>query len=288
MMPWLESFHRPTTIAEALRLMRRGGRRARFVAGGTDLLVQADRSIRVLVDVARLRLAYIKSQRGGWTIGAATTLATLEHSKELGRLGNGILARAASAGGSVQTRNRATLGGKLADASPASDLAPALLALDAQVVMAGLKGRRRLSLDEFFLGVHQTALNGALLAEIFIPHRPKGRAAWSFQKLGRVENDIAIVNAATGLGLDKEGGCRWARIAVGGVAPTPLRMRAVEKLLEGKLLDGALLAQAREQVRREVKPVDDVRSSAAYRREMSGVLVRRALAECAARMGHEL
>ncbi len=288
MMPWIESFHRPTTIPEALRLVRRGGRRARFVAGATDVLVQADPSIRILVDVTRLGLDYIKRQRKGWAIGAATPMASLERSKEIQRLADGILARAAATCGSVQNRNMATLGGNLANASPAADTAPPLLVLDAEVVMAGSKGRRRLPLRQFFRGVRKTALNGALLAEVFIPTLPRGRTAWSFHKLTRLASDISVVSAAVGLGLNSKGHCQWARIAVGAVAPTPLRLVEVERLLQGKRLDRALVDEACEHVRQRVRPITDVRSTASYRREMSGVLVRRALLECAERMGHKL
>lgn len=290
MMPWLEAFHRPTTIAEALQLMKRGGRRARFVAGATDLLVEADPAARILVDVGRLGLAYIKPHRGGWRIGATTTMAMLEQSEGIRAFAGGILARAAAASGSIQIRNRATAGGNLANASPAADLAPPLLTLDAQVVIAGQKGKRRLPLADFFKGVRQTALHGDLLVEIILP--PLGRAvppggmrersAWSFQKLGRVECDIAIVNAAAGVGVDAGGRCRWARIAVGAVAPTPLRIPAAENALQGRPLDSQSIALACETVCREARPITDLRASADYRRQMSGVLVRRALEECLA------
>jgi carbon-monoxide dehydrogenase medium subunit len=287
MMPWLQAFHRPTTIAEALRLMKRGGRRARFVAGATDMLVEADPAARILVDVGRLGLAYIKPHRGGWRIGAATTMAMLEHSEGIRAFAGGILARAAAASGSIQIRNRATAGGNLANASPAADLAPPLLTLDAQVVIAGQKGKRRLPLADFFKGVRQTALKGDLLVEIILPplnraagRRANERSAWSFQKLGRVESDIAIVNAAAGVGVDAGGRCRWARIAVGAVAPTPLRIAAAENALQGRPLDSESIALACEMVCREARPITDLRASADYRRQMSGVLVRRALEEC--------
>jgi probable selenate reductase FAD-binding subunit len=285
MMPWLEAFHRPTSIPEALRLMKRGGRGARLVAGATDLLVQSDRSIKTLVDVGLLGLAYIKPQRGGLAIGAATTMAMLEQSKHIQTLAGGIVARAASTSGSVQIRNRGTVGGNLANASPAADLAPPLLVLDAQVVIAGQKGRRRLPLAEFFKGVRQTALNGDLLVEVVIPPLARARSAWSFQKLGRVESDIALVNAAAGIALNKHGRCAWARIAVGAVAPAPLRMAAAEKLLAGQPLDEAAIAAACQQVMLETCPISDLRASEEYRREMAGVLVRRALEECMRRLG---
>jgi len=287
MMPWLEAFHRPTTIAEALRLMKRGGRRARFVAGATDLLVEADPAARILVDVGRLGLAYIKPHRGGWRIGATTTMAMLEQSEGIRAFAGGILARAAASSGSIQIRNRATAGGNLANASPAADLAPPLLVLDAKVVIAGQKGKRRLPLADFFKGVRQTALNSDLLVEIILPplnraasRRGGERSAWSFQKLGRVESDIAIVNAAVGLGVDGGARCRWARIAVGAVAPTPLRIPAAESALQGRPLDRESIALACEMVCREARPITDLRASADYRRQMSGLLVRRALEEC--------
>jgi carbon-monoxide dehydrogenase medium subunit len=288
MMPWIEAFHRPTTIPEALRLVRRDGRRARFVAGATDVLVQSDPSTRILVDVTRLKLNYIKRQRKGWAIGAATTMAALEQSREILRLADGILAQAAATCGSVQNRNMATVGGNLANASPAADSAPPLLVLDAEVVMVGPGGRRRLPLTKFFHGVRKTALNGALLLEVFIPPLPRGPAAWSFHKLARLASDISVVNAVVGLGLDPKGHCRWARIALGAVAPTPLRLVEVEKLLQGKRLDAGLVAEACERVCEQVRPITDVRSTSSYRREMCGVLVRRALRECAERMGHRL
>jgi len=252
------------------------------------MLVQSDPSTRILVDVTRLKLSYIKRQQGGWAIGAATTMAALEESKDIQRLADGILARAAATCGSVQNRNMATLGGNLANASPAADTAPPLLVLDAEVVTVGSNGRRRLPLRKFFRGVHKTALNGALLVEVFIPALPRGRTAWSFHKLARLASDISVVNAAVGLELDSQGHCQWARIAVGAVAPTPLRLVKVEKLLQGKRLDRALVDEACEQIRQQVRPITDVRSTASYRREMSAVLVRRALLECAERMGHKL
>lgn len=290
MMPWIEAFHRPTKIAEALQLMKRGGRRARFVAGATDLLVQADPAVRVLVDVSLLGLAYIKQSRGGgWAIGAATTMAMLEQSRQMQALAGGLLAQAAATSGSMQIRNRGTVGGNLANASPAADLAPPLLVLDSEVVIAGHKGKRRLPLADFFKGVRQTTLNGDLLTEILVPAHTtaasrRERSAWSFQKLGRVESDIAIVNAAVGMGVGRDGRCLWVRIAVGAVAPTPIRIVSAEQLLHGRPLDAESIAQACEEVSREARPITDVRASADYRRQMAGVLVRRAFEECAAKL----
>ena len=287
----IEAFYRPTTIAEALRFMRPPRRgKGRFVAGGTDLIVQADRSVRFVVDIGRLGLSYIQARDGGYAIGATTSMWDIEHSPALKKFGSGILAQAAASSGSIQLRNMATIGGNLANASPAADLAPPLLALDAVVVVAGpaAAGRRTVPLSEFFLGVRKTVLKGSLLVEILIPAPPRGRAAWSFQKLGRTLSDISVVNVAAGIQLDRQGRCAWARIALGAVAPTPLRARQAEEMLTGNTLDRALLERVCRKVSEEVRPVTDIRSTAEYRREMSAVLVRHALEECAGRIGYEL
>ena len=285
MMPWLESFHRPANIEDALRALQHGGRQARFVAGGTELLLQSDPAVKVLVDVTRLKLAYVRARGTGLAIGAATTLAEIESDKSIRRLAGGILSRAALVSAPVQIRNRATLGGILATASPAADLLPALLALDAEVILIGRQGRRRLPIVDFILGPRETAANGALITEIVIPAMPHGRAAWSFRKLGNTERDLAIVNVAAGLGLDRRGNTSWARIALGAVAPAPLRITAAEQLLEGKPPTAALIDQAARLAGGLVRPANDTRASAVYRRQMSQVMVRRALTDCAAQMG---
>ena len=287
----LRAFHRPTSVATALRLFdieRRAGGRGRFVAGGTDLVVQSDRSLRWLVDLGKLPLRYVKKRGAGWAIGATATMSDLEQAAGLKRFADGILAEAAGTAGSPQIRNMGTIGGNLANASPACDLAPPLLVLDASVVVVGRGGRRTVAIDRFFRGVHRTALGGGLLAEIVIPPAPKagrGRAAWSFQKLGRLQSDIALVNAAVGVVLDEAGRCTRARIALGAVAATPIRARRAEALLTGRPLDAAAIAAAADRAARDTRPVTDVRASADYRREMSRVLVARALAECLERTG---
>jgi CO/xanthine dehydrogenase FAD-binding subunit len=273
----VEAFYRPTSIREAVRLLQDGNGGARFVAGGTDVIVQGDRSIRALVDVTRLGLNYVQRKGDTWAIGATATLAMLEDAAAVRALANGILAQAAAACGPVQIRNMATLGGKLAGGSPASEPATVLLALDAVAVLAGPKSRRKIPL---------AALNGSLLVEILIPVPPRGgRTGWSFHKLGRTESDVSLVNVAAGVQVDARGSVKWARIALGAVAPAPMRAVNAEKLLTGRKLDSGLIAEAGEEAAREVRPITDLRASAAYRREMSRVLTQRALRECAARAG---
>jgi len=283
----VETFYRPGTVREALRLLQDGKNRARVVAGGTDLVVQGDRSIRFLIDITHAGLSYVRRRGKACVIGATTSMAALEDSPAIRALADGILARAAATCGSVQIRNMATLGGNLANGSPAADTATPLLALDAEVVLADARGRRKSSLAAFYSGPRKAASGKALLVEVSIPAPPRG-GRWSFQKLGRTESDISLVNVAAGLQLDSQGRAKWARIALGAVAPTPLRAVNAEKLLLGRKLDESALAEVCGEAAREVRPVTDVRASAGYRREMCRVLVRRALEECAAQTGCSL
>jgi carbon-monoxide dehydrogenase medium subunit len=283
----VEAFYRPGTVGEAVRLLQNGKNRARVVAGGTDLVVEADRSIRCLIDITHAGLSYIRRTGKACVIGATTTMAALENSPAIRALASGILARAAATCGSVQIRNMATVGGNLANGSPAADTATPLLALDAEVVLAEARGRRRIPLADFYSGARKGTRAKALLIEVAIPALPRG-GRWSFQKLGRTEGDISLVNAAAGLQLDAQGRVKWARIAVGAVAPTPIRAVKAEKLLAGRKVDGSTLAEVCDEVVREARPITDVRASAEYRREMCRVLVRRALEECAGGTGCSL
>jgi carbon-monoxide dehydrogenase medium subunit len=282
----IERFYRPTTLREALLLLRKVGKHGRIVAGATDIVTQADRSSRFLIDINHVGLNYVRGNKRGCLIGAATTMAEIEHSPVTLAFAGGILAKAASTCGSIQNRNMATVGGNIANASPAADTAVVLLVLDTQVRVANSRRSRNIALTEFYSGPHQTVLNGDLLEEIVIPALPGGgRLGWSFQKLGRTETDISLVNAAAGLQIDPRGRIKWGRIALGAVGPTPMRARNAEGLLLGNRFSEELLARAGEAVMREVNPIGDGRASAEYRREMSGVLARRALHECASQAG---
>lgn len=279
----IECFYQPTTLHEALLLLRKVGKHGRIVAGATDIVTQGDRSARFLVDITRLGLNYVRGNKRECVIGATATMAELEHSPVIRALADGILAKAAATCGSIQNRNMATVGGNLANASPAADTAAVLLALGAQIVVASSRRTRKVALDEFYSGPHQSSLNGELLTEIVIPALPSGgRMGWSFQKLGRTETDISLVNVAAGLQADARGRAKWARLALGAAGPTPLRAWNAEELLLGNALNEDLLTRVGEAVMKEVSPISDSRASAEYRREMSAVLTRRAVRECAA------
>jgi carbon-monoxide dehydrogenase medium subunit len=282
----VEAFYRPANVSEALRLLQRGKGQARVVAGGTDVVVDGGESVRFLIDITRAGLSYIRRRGTACVIGATTTMAELEASDVIQALAGGLLCKAARTCGSVPIRNMATLGGNMANGSPAADMAPPLLVLDAAVVIADAKGRRKSPLAEYLAGARTPRDARSLLVEVVVPDPPRGKGCrWSFQKLGRTAVDISLVNVAAGLQLDSRGRVKWARIALGSVAPTPMRAAGAEQRMTGRTLDHSLLAEIGAEVAREVRPISDARASAEYRREICSVLVRRALEECSAPAG---
>ena len=285
----VEAFYRPANVREALRLLSSGKGQARVVAGGTDVVVEGGDSVRFLIDITRAGLSYIRHRGTACVIGATTTMAELEASDVIQALAGGLLSRAARSCGSVPIRNLATLGGNMANASPAADMATPLLVLDAAVVMADSKGRRKLPLAEYLAAARTSRYAKALLVEVVIPDPPRGKGCrWSFQKLGRTAVDISLVNVSAGLQLDSRGRVKWARIALGSVSPAPMRAFGAEQRMAGRILDQALLAEIGAAVAREVHPISDARASAEYRREICSVLTRRALEECSAPAGCSL
>jgi carbon-monoxide dehydrogenase medium subunit len=283
----VEAFCRPASVPEALRLLERGKGQARIVAGGTDQVVAGGDSVRVLIDITRAGLTYIRRKGKAVAIGATTTLSEVDSGDLLGKFADGLLPSAAATCGAIPIRNLATLGGNMANASPAADMTTPLLALDASVVMADVRGRRKLPLAKYLAGAAANGFPHSILVEVVIPDPPPG-SRWSFQKLGRTALDISVVNVAAGLQLDRRHRVKWARIALGAVAPTAMRAEAAERLLEGRVFDAALIAEAAAEVAKVVRPITDVRASAEYRRKMSAVLAARALKACGVRAGCEL
>jgi CO/xanthine dehydrogenase FAD-binding subunit len=285
----VETFCRPASMREAVQLLHNAKGSARIIAGCTDLIVEGDASVRCLIDLHHAGLSYIRRRGANWTIGATTTMAEIEESRVLCVLAGGLLSRAAATCGGPQIRNMATVGGNMANGSPAADLATSLLALDAWTVMADLTHKHRIPLADYLPVARTREMRSSLLVEVGFPEPPHGsRCAWSFQKFGRTEVDISLVNVAAGLQLDAHGRVKWARLALGAVAATPIRIAAAEELMTGRILDQALLTEVCELVMREVSPISDIRAAADYRRELSRVLTGRAIEDCAAHAGCSL
>ena len=271
----------PQSLGDATALLRRYGTKAKLLAGGTDLFIRMERRAVepvVVVDLKKIRaLQGIKAGAKGLTIRAVTLMDEIVSSPLVQRR-YGIVAEAAGAVGSIQTRNRATLGGNLCNASPAADTAPALIALGARARIAGGRRERELPLEDFFLAPGKTCLQSSeLLKEIFIP-APAAKSGGSFQRCTRTAMDIALVNCAVFLSLAPKGGAIGEiRIALGAVAPTPVRARPAEEMLRGKNPDRGAIEEAAALAAAGVSPIDDVRSSANYRRAMVRLLTRRAI-----------
>jgi carbon-monoxide dehydrogenase medium subunit len=233
-----------------------------------------------LIDLAGLDLSYIRVEAGIIRIGAMTTVAKLLASESV--QGNfTCLAEAAEEFGAIQTKSMATLGGNLCSAVPSADLAPPLLILAAQVIIAGQNGDRVLPLEQFFTGPKKSVLTaGEILTEIELPVPPP-RTGTSFLKLGRRQAmTLAVVNVAALVSLAEDGRTvESARIALGAVAPTPLRAGHAENLLQGQELSDALIEKAAFTAATEIVPISDLRATAEYRRDVSQVLVKRALLE---------
>lgn len=273
----------PRRLGEAFSLLRRYGKKAALLAGGTDLMLRVGRRAvtpGVVVDLKQIGdLKGISSNRKGLRLGSLTLMEDIASSAPVRRR-YGILAAGARVVGSIQTRNRATLGGNLCNASPAADTPPALIALAATARIAGGKRIREVPMENFFLGPGKTCLlAGELLKEIFIPYPPR-RSGGSFQRCTRTAMDIALVNCAVFLSLDSHGDViKDIRIALGAVAPTPLRAQGAEDALRGKKAAIQEIEEAAECAVASASPIDDVRSSASYRRAMVRVLTRRAIEE---------
>lgn len=276
-------YRAPKTLADLSRILAEDPG-ARIIAGGTDVLV----GIRigrmrptVLVDLKNLEdLKFIRNgggKRPGLALGARTTMAEIEDSP-LVRGPFASLAQAARLVGSRQIRNTATIGGNMCNASPAADTAPPLLTMEAEAIIDGPGGKRAVPLAEFFQGPGQTALQrGEILAEIRVPPTSVATRTIYLRHVTRMTVDIAIVAVAAL--LEVEGSlCVRARVALGAVAPTPIRVPAVEAFLEGKHLPNeAVIEKAAQMVAEASRPISDVRGSAEFRRKMVHVYTRRAL-----------
>jgi carbon-monoxide dehydrogenase medium subunit len=280
-------YHAPRTLDEAIALLDRYEANARLLAGGTDLVIQmTDRLVSPehVIDLKMIEelKRFEWDAETGLTIGAAVPFRRLETSPEVRRYYPGMYEAAAEVG-SWQIRNQATPGGNLCTASPACEIGPILYALEAQVEIGGPKGRRRLPIQQFITGVRRTVLEpNELLLSIQVPH-PGERAASHYIKLKeRQKMDIAFVGVAAAVELEPgDGVVREARIALGAVAPTPVRAPRAEATLRGKRLTDELLAEAGQEAARTATPIVDVRASAEYRTEMVDVLTRRALRQAA-------
>lgn len=280
----------PRSIDECLKNLSEHGREAKVVAGGTDLLPQLKNGLLkppCVVDLSGVPALHALSHdaKRGLRIGAAVTARTIELDPHV-RSAYPAIAESAALVGSIQIRNLATVGGNLCNAAPSADMAPPLLALDAEAVIVGPGGQRRVPLASFFVGVRRTVLApDELLVEIALA-APDARSGGHYLRhTPRRELDIAVVGVASQITLT-DGVCGKAAIALASVAPTPVRAVAAEGALVGQPLSPALIERAAELAVEAARPISDQRGSADFRRHLVRVLTRRTLTAALERARH--
>jgi len=277
----------PTSIREAREIHVQHGPGGYFLAGGTDLVIAIKEKglvPRYVVDLKRIEsLSGIRqSADGSLTVGALTTMREIETSSVITSRFP-FLSQSAAEVGSIQIRNRATIGGNIANATPSADVVPALLVLQAQVKISTSDGEKRVPLESIFLGPGKTIMQpGDLLTEITIPPAHANLRGEYIKFSPREMMDLAYVGVAVALVTDGNSNvCREARIALGAVSPFPMRARKAEAVLLNADINEDSAERAGEAASGECAPISDVRASAAYRRHMVRVNTRRAILNAA-------
>jgi CO/xanthine dehydrogenase FAD-binding subunit len=267
----------PACLAECVEAVGKHGDAAACLAGGTDLHVTMRagiRSPRVVIWLGKVaELERADERDGRMFLGATLTHSEISRLPMLACIGS--LGKAAASVGSPQVRNAGTLGGNLANASPAGDLYPPLLTLDAEVVLASAEGERTVRLEDFATGPGSTRRRAGEIVAGVVFDRPAAGTYFDFAKIG-LRNAVAISVASVAISARLENGeFDDVRIACGAVAPRPVRMRRVEALLQGEALTGRLLAGVEATAARTCDPVTDLRATSTYRRHVTGVTVSR-------------
>jgi carbon-monoxide dehydrogenase medium subunit len=277
----------PGSVDECVKALATHGPGARTVAGGTDLLPQMKNGVvkpAVVIDLTGVAaLKGVASANGaGLRVGACATARELELHADVRRRYT-ALADGAALVGSVQVRNLATVGGNVCNAAPSADMAPPLMALDAEAAIASPRGERRVPLASVFQGVRRTVLApDELLVALVIPAPAAGSGGSYIRHTPRRELDIAVVGVASQVTI-KDGRCVKARIALASVAPTPVHATAAEQSLQGQPLTPETIERAAGLAVEAAKPISDQRGSADFRRHLVRVLTRRTLTRALAR-----
>ncbi len=273
-------YFEPITVSDAVRLLATYGDKSRILAGGIDLIpkmrkgeINAD----YLINIQKIPgLDYIQENgKAGLRFGALARLYSLENFKGVKKNYPSLFA-AIHQISSVQTKYMGTAVGNLCVATPASDVATALLMLGAELAVSGVSRERKIPIEQFFLEYNRTSLQrGEMVTGVNIPHPPNGMRT-AFLNLYRTHSDIAKVNAAVAV-IFEDGVCREARIAIGAAAPTVFRAVSAEKALAGQKLNSQIISEAAKIAAGETRPITDIRSTADYRKSMSELLVKKTL-----------
>ncbi len=276
-------YAKPESIDEALALLNDNPNgKCKVYAGGTDVITKLKQRLintpQVLVDLKGIPgLDYIDyDEKNGLRIGALATINSVAQSA-LVREKFTLLSQAAESIASNQIQNRGTIAGNICNAVPSADSAPALLTLGANLLCVSKKGERTIPIDKFFTGPNETALSpDELLKEIQVPDMPKDSNGVYIKLSPRRKMDLAVVGVAA-IVSQVNGLFEEIRIGLGAVAPTPIRAKKAEAILNGKKVADELILKAAQVASEESKPIDDHRASARYRTMMVEVLVKRAI-----------
>ncbi len=280
----VQEYLRPQTLQEAVVLYAAHPGPISVIAGGTDIFTADHLDLAALLDVDKLGLAYIRETGGRLAIGAAATFAEIGKCPLI-REKFTALYEAARCLADMTTRNMATIGGNICTALPSGDSISPLVAGEARFLVLGVAGEKSYTAEEFFLGPRRTVLGkGDILVEIQLPASGEGEAS-AFEKMGRNSEDLAIVNVAVKLKVNPDGTVAEAAVAHGAVAPVVVRSTALEQWLIGKKLCESCLDEACSLVDQAIAPIDNLRATAEYRREISRVLTKRALLRAYAAAG---
>lgn len=275
----------PKTLKEALALLDKYQDDCKVICGGQSLLILMRQGLVAppyMIDIKGIsELSYIKDEKDGLKIGAATTHRAIEKSPVIKKK-YPVLAKMETRLASIQTRNWGTIGGNVCHGDPAGDPLPVLIALGATLTMAGSKGKRSMPAEDFCLDYFETALEPVeLLTELALPIVPPNSGT-AYTKFNVIESDLATVGVAVSVTLGAGDSCQDIRIVLGASAPTPMRPKKAEAVLKGKKITDALLAQAGETAATEADPISDIYASEEYRRELIKVLVPRLTREAMA------
>jgi len=267
------------TIDEAVQAHNQANGTARFLAGGTDLLVQIKSGIKkpnLVIDIKKIvELNSIDEiSENEFVIGASVSGANLNRNKKFASLWPGVL-EAFRLIGSEQIQGRASLGGNLCNGSPAGDSVPALIAAGCVAVIAGPDGRKELPIEEFHTGPGRTILkNGEMLVSLKFPKREKNSSDAYLRMTPRTEMDIAVVGCGVNITLENDI-CTSARVSLGAVAPTPLLIKEASEIMTGTNLNDEVLEKVSKLCMNSCNPIDDKRGTIEYRTKVAGVLFKR-------------
>ena len=280
MIPAQFEYHAPTSVQDALRLLQTYGGEAKLLAGGHSLLPLMKYRLATpahVIDLGRIPdLRFIKTEGDRVEIGAMTTHWMIESSAVLLQRVP-LLPETAGQIGDLQVRNMGTIGGSLAHADPAADYPAAALALEAELVAEGARGRRTIAAAEFFTGLYATAIGAdEILIAVRVPV-PAARTGTAYRKFPHPASGFAVVGVAAVVTLDAQKRCVRCRVGVTGVAPVPYRQMTVEGRLAGQVLSAETIANAAEAAAEGVDVNSDIFASEDYRRHLARVFTKRAL-----------